>query len=692
MPLQNSIPNGISSCGLAYAFLCLIATITTEAQAADDFKSLSLVELEDRLAQIDQQLETLATPSFRTGVGAVGYRSLKHESEGNREWIRIDLEQPSSIDQIILVPSIWRDTKSGFRADGFPAAFEVVVGSDAEDDSGRTVATFHANTVSIQRVAPLVIRCAEDNVSWMRIEVKTLSTRAWDQMYILQLSEVLAFSGEENVALRQKVTTSSEDSPNSGSRRKEFLVDGYVPYLMDASQGEQSIAFVSETGIGEQPAFTIDLGTPYGLDRIHLHATDLSDTVPQSSPADFGIPRELTVVGALQADFADAVELCRFRAESIFETGPILTLRFPSTRCQFLRVIANQPFINELVDEPGSQIGFAEIEAFEDGVNVALNRPVTADFQPASPLRNLAAVTDGRNLYGNILPTKQWLGELSTRHDLEVIRPQVAAELTLRYQRQTANFNRLIAVAISLAIIALGTVLIGWVMRQRAVLQTREQIAADLHDELGANIHAIGLLSDLAGSAVETSDRLPSLMQRMRELTERTGMAAAHCANLLEAKDLYDDLPIEMQRASQRILADMDHDLSIDGQAHLEQLSTRRRIDLFLFYKECLINILRHSGATKVATRLVAEADQIRLTVTDNGQGLGLPPEQSTPPSLQRRTQLLGGKVEVQLPTEGGTRVCLTLQRRFSFPKSMEEARQFPNSVFQSLRSLFFAK
>jgi signal transduction histidine kinase len=48
---------------------------------------------------------------------------------------------------------------------------------------------------------------------------------------------------------------------------------------------------------------------------------------------------------------------------------------------------------------------------------------------------------------------------------------------------------------------------------QRVIDETRKRIAADLHDELGADLHAIGLLSDLALSARAAPERLGDLLR-----------------------------------------------------------------------------------------------------------------------------------------------------------------------------------
>jgi signal transduction histidine kinase len=256
------------------------------------------------------------------------------------------------------------------------------------------------------------------------------------------------------------------------------------------------------------------------------------------------------------------------------------------------------------------------------------------------------------------------LNQLALRHELERERPLVSAELNRRYARQKTNVARLAGLAAVLACGVVVIVLVNRVRQQRVIAETRKRIAADLHDELGADLHAIGLLSDLALSARAAPERLGDLLQRMRSLTERTGKAARHCTNLLEAEDLHGDLVNDMRHAATRILADLEHSIEFEGEAELRQLSPRKRIDLLLFYQESLINIIRHSGATCAHTRLSAAEGAITLTVTDNGRGV----DGQVPASLNRRARLLGAEVKAG-PSElkGASIVLRFKRRRFGF-------------------------
>ena len=145
-----------------------------------------------------------------------------------------------------------------------------------------------------------------------------------------------------------------------------------------------------------------------------------------------------------------------------------------------------------------------------------------------------------------------------------------------------------------------------WRTTMRQVTRIRERFAADLHDELGANLHAIGLLGDLAKDAVDSREELLETVDEIRAVTERTSAAVRYCADM-QAAGLHESLPDIMHRAARRIMADIECDISITGEEILNRLQPRILTDISLFYKECLVNISRHSYASKVSTRLVAD-------------------------------------------------------------------------------------
>ena len=617
----------------------------------------SLSQLEERLAALDAELSRLARFTTRNDAGSIGWSSKQRSAPDHPDWAEIRLEEAQLIDAIVLVPILWNYADKGPSASGFPQAFEVFAGAEG-DEEGQLIARRGPEDQLLPRVAPLVIPIAPTTVSWVRIQSIRMSTSGMDDRYTFGLSEIMLFSGGRNIAQDQPAHISSEVGGWGGAAiSASALTDGSTPFLMDSSQGKGSRTYLARFSADRNFRFIIDLEESCPVDEIRFHsALDVRQHIPLPKQVEYGIPRHFLVEGALAEDLSDAVPLLDYHLSSIYDAGPILVKSVPETRCRYIRFSVPDPY-----QVPGSGnllVNFSELEIISRGRNVAKGRNVTF---PMKGLRNthIESITDGSNNYGEIIPIRDWMEQLARRHDLERERPLLVEKIDHLHARQNRILLIMYWTAGALAAATILTILIDRILRMRHVAKVKQRFAADLHDELGANLHSIGLISDVAQNA-DSSEQWQILSRKIRELTERTGTAVRHCTNLLEAKDLYIGLTADMRRAAQRITTNLEHDFVIEGGTYLEQLPPRTRIDLFLFYKESLVNICRHSGATRISTHLTGGKKATTLTVTDNGKGL----QGQVPPSLKRRAWLLRAKLTAESPAEGGTKITLKLRNR----------------------------
>jgi signal transduction histidine kinase len=657
----------IGSMSRTLLLFSLVCQVIATAMSADPLRGkpysspqlaqLSLAQLERRLLTIDDGLKTLARFNMQSGIGPVGFRSRSYPDAAHTEWIRIEWGHEVSFDQVVLVPAIGRSSLLGLHAQCFPSEFQIVVGSETGTE-GHVIARYQQADQLLPRIAPVIVNCPGTTASWLQVQASALSRLEFDKKFCLELAEILVFHGQENVALHNTVKSSSEHK--SGAWQSRFLVDGFVPYVLDTQVGEQSVAMVTAINLANA-SLTIDLGMPQPLNRIHLHSVDMSDNIPQAVPTDFGIPQKFVIQGSNRDDFTDAVQLVEYQRRSLFDVGPIMMRNFPETTCRFVRLMVLEPDrAGDNKNFGASRLGFAEIEIFSAGANVAFGMPVSANFTPSIPTRPLALLTDGRNFYGNVLPVRNWLNQLAHRHDLETERPQVIAEIGLRYSRQKLMLTTMVWLVVLLAVAIGFSILIQRILLIRQAEAIRERLTADMHDELGGNLHAIGLIGDHAQALIDSPEKLKPLMQRLRELTDRTSDAARYCTRTLSTRYLHNNLTEEMQRTSARIMANLEHDFAFEGEEHLCLLSSGQRDDLLLFYKECLVNISRHSEATKFTTQLIANQSEVQLWIRDNGRGFSMG-DIAIPPSLQRRARLLGAQVKMEKPSGDGTCVHLKL-------------------------------
>lgn len=648
--------------------LCLILALVAGMHKGAASEPDSIAGLEQRLADIDRELGQLARPSMRSGRGSISWRSFpSHRDAHHTEWFQIELGEPRTIDMVVLVPAIWRDSQDGPIADGFPEEFRVLAGK-GNNSEAEVIASFNKADGLLPRAAPLVIPCQVE-ATWIRVEATVLSARRFDGFYNLELAELMAFEGEENVALHCPVTVSGRSMGDGGARQPRYLVDGFMPYNLDSSSGNGSAAGWSKHALEAPVQISFDLGGVHELNQINLHAVDIHDTVPHDQDSGSAFPRELVVEGALKADFSDAVPLCRYTKDP-YKVGPIVMLQFPKRKCRYVRLRVLRPERIELrhreQGDPEAETGFAEIELLAGGKNVALGRVPRVIGLTENIRRPLANLSDGHNIRGVILPLRQWMEQLARRHELERARPLIAAELQGLYADQKAKLRYLGWVIAFLAGAVVFLLLIDRLLRMRQAARLKERFAADLHDELGANLHTIVLLGDVAAKKSNAlPEEISSLIQRMQATAKRSVFAVEHVTDLQSAGRICKNLPVDMRRAAERIVVDLKHDFSVEGEEHLARVHPRDQVNLFLFYKECLINSCRHSGATELSTRLVIRARNLELTVTDNGsdpEGTGDADSTHVPESLQRRAKFLRARVSRSRPVGGGS--CITLRMR----------------------------
>ena len=81
------------------------------------------------------------------------------------------------------------------------------------------------------------------------------------------------------------------------------------------------------------------------------------------------------------------------------------------------------------------------------------------------------------------------------------------------------------------------------------------------------------------------------------------------------------------------------------------------RPDLLAVLREALSNVVKHARAGAVEVRVVASGDALRMTVTDNGVGVGDYDERSGLANLRDRAARHGGEFHLEPVEPSGTRV-----------------------------------
>jgi signal transduction histidine kinase len=159
--------------------------------------------------------------------------------------------------------------------------------------------------------------------------------------------------------------------------------------------------------------------------------------------------------------------------------------------------------------------------------------------------------------------------------------------------------------------------------RLKELERVRIRIATDLHDDIGASLTQIAILSEVAqqrGGNGASLDPLKSIAAVSNELVE-TMSDIVWAIN--PQKDHLQDLVQRMRRFASDILSARGITLELNAPTYAPEipLGANPRREVFLLFKECLTNIVKHSRATKVRIDFEFSHQHLTLTITDNGQG-----------------------------------------------------------------------
>jgi signal transduction histidine kinase/ligand-binding sensor domain-containing protein len=209
--------------------------------------------------------------------------------------------------------------------------------------------------------------------------------------------------------------------------------------------------------------------------------------------------------------------------------------------------------------------------------------------------------------------------------------------------------------------------------RQQAVERERTRIAKDIHDDLGAGLTQIALLSELARGdpAAESDAHLGQISDAARELTR----AMDEIVWAIDPQnDTLDALVTYVCKFAQEYLqvAGIRCRLDLPEQISPHPLRAEVRHHLFLAVKESLNNIVKHARATEVHVRLRLEDRDFTFFIEDNGQGFepATPPRAAVGPricsghglgNLDKRLTAIGGHCSIHSQPGQGTRVELAV-------------------------------
>ncbi len=203
------------------------------------------------------------------------------------------------------------------------------------------------------------------------------------------------------------------------------------------------------------------------------------------------------------------------------------------------------------------------------------------------------------------------------------------------------------------------------------VERVRTRIAHDLHDDIGANLTRISILSEVAkrqqSNGAPPLGELPAgLLDSIADISRESVAAMNDIVWTINPEhDSLRDLISRMRRHAEEVFLTRDIRLDFEAPSDAEQLKldieTRR--DLYLIFKEAVNNAARHATCSAVSIHVQASATHIQLTVVDNGKGFdpSALSEGNGLLSMRNRARAMKGKLKIESTPGKGAELSLTV-------------------------------
>ncbi len=203
--------------------------------------------------------------------------------------------------------------------------------------------------------------------------------------------------------------------------------------------------------------------------------------------------------------------------------------------------------------------------------------------------------------------------------------------------------------------------------QEHALERERLRISRDMHDEVGANLTEIAILSERAKQDIQdpvhAEAHVQKIAERARELIDNIGeiIWAINPNN-----DKLDHLAGYIREFASEYCGMTPIACSFDIPEHFPSspLSAEVRRNTFLILKEAINNVVKHSGATSVEIGCKISADGVEFSIRDDGQGFtsgqcslhgnGLR-------NMRKRSEEINGNLQIESQVGHGTHIRLTV-------------------------------
>ena len=198
------------------------------------------------------------------------------------------------------------------------------------------------------------------------------------------------------------------------------------------------------------------------------------------------------------------------------------------------------------------------------------------------------------------------------------------------------------------------------------MLNVRNKISLDLHDEIGSTLSAISILSEMAiheKKDTETASMLEEIKQNSISVMERMDDIVW---NINPNNDSMEKLFLRITTFAAKLFEakGINYKIEIDEKVKQINVLMEYRQNIYLIMKEAINNLVKYSESTEAAIRVSYNTDLLTIIIKDNGIGYDINQNNDGNGliSMKSRAQEMDAEIEMQSKINEGTSIRLLIK------------------------------
>jgi signal transduction histidine kinase len=266
--------------------------------------------------------------------------------------------------------------------------------------------------------------------------------------------------------------------------------------------------------------------------------------------------------------------------------------------------------------------------------------------------------------------SSQQLAALQTKYDTEkkdneitLLNKDKEIQLT-EIKKQTLLKNSFIG-GLGFTLVLFFFIYSNYRTRQKLKLETiRNNIAADLHDDIGSTLNSISLFSEVAKK--EAGKPIPALDQigvSARKIIDAMGDIVW---TINPENDIFENVIARMRSLAYLLLKAKGIEFVFKAEEGLNQLSLPMlaRKNVYLLFKEAINNLVKYSNASRANFHITLENKNVKMIIRDNGAGFDMENAKmgNGIKNMKRRAAEIGAQFLIESAEGKGTNIELSFK------------------------------